>query len=494
MQNKEFRCHPSIIIANSLKIMVVVFFAVFSALVELPDSETIYSEAESTQLGAMVTLGIVFAVMLIYFIVRFFAWRKTYISLTDENFVYDKRTVFFQKKINVKLSQISTVNLQKGILDRFFSTYTVKLDINSSATAEKNDFHLVFKEDFAKEFEQMILSFKEKTDTTEQNAKSDLYKENEQEIIRFDTGRILLHSLFMTPIWSTLVFGASLAGVTVPFMELSPVFYPVLFLLGLPVALIASFLAMLVRNVFLYHDFTLIKKDNELIISFGLITKRIYKLPLSKTNAVLVRQSFFGRIFGMYYAEIINVGMGNEEDKLSPVLCLMLKKENLEQVLSQAIPDFYCKIEADKSPNKAFVPTFLKGVIPMSVLISAVIILGTILCDIKFTFVSCIILSLFWVIIAFCSYKAKGLATHSDKLLVATGVLSRRILIVPYSKIQILELKKGPVSSPLGLRNGSVSILSSLINRDNKIGYFAPEYFDIISQKIEQYESVDWSK
>ena len=493
MQGKEFRCHPSIIVANSFKVIIISFIAMFSSISEESFAEGEALDINSAAFSALITAGIVFLIMIIYLTTRFFAWRRTYISITDENFVYDKRTVFFQKKVNVRLAQISTVNLQKGIIDRIFGTYTVKLDINSSATAEKNDFHLVFKEEFAKEFEATILSIKENENTKSENAEAKKTFDNLKTIIKFDTGRIILHSLFMTPVWSTIVFGAALAGVSVPFMELSPVFYPVAFLLGLPVALIASFVASLIRNVFLYHDFTLSKSHNELVVSFGLITKRIYKLPLSKTNAVVVRQSFFGRIFGMYYAEIINVGMGNEEDKLSPVFCLMLKKDALEQILNSSVPAFSGEIKVEASPNKAFLPTFLKGIVPMVVLFCSAVIFGLIFESTDFVLLMSALLLLVWVILAVFSYKAKGINIREDRLTVATGILSRRFIIVPFSKVQMLTVKSGPVCKPLGLRSGVVSVLSSQINQNNKIGYFAPEQFKKIEEKIQQYESIDWS-
>lgn len=493
MQGKEFRCHPSIIVANSLRVIIVLAFAMLSSL---PDD--IFSEDGSINLAgasftALITFCAIFVALLIYLGTRFFVWKRTYISITNENLVYDKRTIFFQKKIKVKLSQISTVNFQKGIVDRIFGTYTVKLDIDSSATAEKTDFHLVFKEDLAKSFEAEILSAKDKCVN---GNNSDVFDnkalDEPNHIISFDTGGILLHSLFMTPIWGTMAFGAALAGVSAPFMELSPIFYPIVFLLGLPVALILSFFSSLLRNLFLYHNFTLSKNENELIITFGLITKRSFRLPLSKTNAIIVKQSFFGRIFGMYYAEIINVGMGNEQEKLSPIFCLMLKKQAMEQVLFKAVPQLAGDIKVSTSPARAFLPTFLKGSLPNLVLIALTV--GFCIAAKKPLVipVGIVALILIWVCIAFFSYKAKGLRVDEDKLTIATGILSRRIITVPFAKVQQLSVKKGPVCAPLGLRCGSISVLSAMANKNNTIGYFPPNMFEAIAEKIEQNESLDW--
>lgn len=493
MLGKEFRCHPSIIVANSLRVTIVLAFAMLSSL-----PEDIFTEDGSIDLAgasftALITFGAILIALLIYLGARFFAWKRTYISITNENLVYDKRTVFFQKKIKVKLSQISTVNFQKGIVDRFFGTYTVKLDIDSSATAEKTDFHLVFKEDLAKAFEAEILSAKDKC--VEGNNSDVSYNKALDEpnhIIRFDIGGILLHSLFITPIWGAIAFGAALAGVSVPFMELSPIVYPIVFLLGLPVALILSFLSSLIRNVFLYHNFTLSKTENELIITFGLITKRSFRLPLSKTNAVIVRQSFFGRIFGMYYAEIINVGMGNEQEKLSPIFCLMLKKQAMEEVLYKAVPQFAGDIKVPTSPARAFLPTFLKGALPSLALIALTVGFGVAAKKPVVMLGIIVALILIWVGIAFFSYKAKGLRVDEDKLTIATGILSRRIITVPFAKVQQLTVKQGPICAQLGLRCGKISVLSAMANKNNTIGYFPPNTFKAIAEKIEQNESLDW--
>lgn len=493
MRGKEFRCHPSIIVANSLRVIIVAAVAMLSSLPEDILAEDGSLDIGAASLTALITFGVILAALIIYLVTRFFAWKRTYISVTNENFIYDKRTVFFQKKVNVKLLQISTVNFQKGIVDRIFGTYTVKLDIDSSATAEKTDFHLVFKEDLAKAFEAEILSAKgEHATSANDNSCTASPIQELAPIISFDTGRILLHSLFMTPIWGAIAFGAALAGVSVPFMELSPIFYPIVFLLGLPVALILSFLSSLLRNVFLYHNFTLSKNQNELVISFGLITKRTFRLPLSKTNAVIVKQSFFGRIFGMYYAEIINVGMGNEQERLSPVFCLMLKKQALERVLEEAVPEFAGEIKFLASPARAFLPTFLKGALPMLALIAVTVVFGIAIEKPVVMGIAVMVLILLWIAIAFFSYRAKGLMVDKEKLIIATGVLARRIIIVPFAKVQMLTVKRGPVCAPLGLRCGSVSVLSAMANQNNYIGYFEPHMFNSISKKIEQNESVDW--
>lgn len=494
MNGQEFRCHPSIIIAKSWHVLVVTVLVLLGELPEvLLDGDG--SLETDLPIAAMLIVAAVLAVLAIYIITRFFAWRRTYVSIVDGNLIYDKRTLIFQRKVNVRLSRISAVNLQKGIADRIFGTFTLKLDIDSSVTAEKTDFHLVFKEDFARTFAAQIMDAKQAAITGESPSGPPAVFPAESAatpILRFKLSNILLHSLLMTSVWGIIVFGALLSGAAIPFIEISPLLYPVVLLAGLPVAFLISLISSVIKNILLYYNFTVAKTDRELVVTFGLITRRSFRLPLSKTNAVVVRQSFFGRLFGMYYAEILNVGMGDRENKIAPVFCLMLNKEQMEWVLNATVPEFAGALSVERSPKAAFLPVLIKGLFwvlfPGCGLIAAGIASGVW----NLAAVSLAVLTGVWLLLSFAAYQAKGLRLGEDKLTVADGVLNRRIIIVPYSKVQSIQLKRGPVSSALGLRHGAVQILSAAQNQHNPIGYFPTDRFRLLNEKTEAFASTDW--
>ncbi|MBN7774184.1 PH domain-containing protein [Clostridium aminobutyricum] len=480
----EVRCHFFSVIMKTFKsiwYIIAAFF--FSALNMIKDLKLQNLPSASALIG----LGIFFAVILIFFIFHLLRWWRTKIYIEEDTLVI-ARNQLSQSKTTVKLSSISTVNLQQNLFERIFDVYSLQLDINSSVTADKTDFNLIFDDQLAFAFKDYILAYinepsQERTASLEH--KSEVIKSDpaaEEDIISFRFKDVILHCILSFSIAGFISTIALICAVIWSFNndnpEISRMIIPTLLSIGV------ATIPLIYKSItafFLYYDFTLKKSGDKVLVSYGLFTRRQFTLPLDKTNALVIKQPLQARFFNLAYGEIINIGLGDAANHQAPLFCLLVKPEVLQHVIHQIAPEFVLDKIPEHSPKTALIPTF----IPWAFF--------GILAVIGFTvffkgWIGWLIL-VFFSLCAYFSSITKALTLYEDKISITTGIFQKRTITVFYGKIQNMSVRYGPISHKLGLYKGNVSILSSVANKINAIGYFPKERFQAIETQIISHDS-----
>lgn len=491
----KVRCHFLSVIMKTFKsIWYIIAMFAFRALDTLKDIQMNSIPSKDVIWG----LAIFFAIIMIFFIFNLLKWWKTQIYIEGDTFILERKQIS-QKKTTVKLSSISTVNLQQNLFERIFDIYTLQLDINSSATANETDFNLVFDDKTAFAFRDYILSYIDKktsenkdldnnilvedlqvgeiskSHTPQKNGTEPIFSFSFKEVIRHCIlsfsffGGIYAIGIIIVTIWA---FNTSEQNTH----NLSSAIFP----------LLLAIIPILYKNItafLLYQNFIVEKNGNKLVVSYGLFTRKQFTLPLDKTNALVIKQPFQARFFNLYYGEIINVGMGDTAEKQSPIFCLLVKPDVLQSIIKQIAPQFVLEEKEEKSPKSAIIPTLIKWG-----LWGIIFLIGF---SIFYKWWIGLIILIVFLLCAILSYSTKGLNLYDNKLSITTGVFNKRTITATYSKIQNASAEYGPISRHLSLAHGSVSILSSAINQTNSIGYFHLEKFNRISEQIVSHDSIN---
>ena len=460
------RLHFSSVITATLKgvgALIIIFLFNFSDFIS-----ALQTGGENV-LHLWISSLVLIAIIALVFLFNLMRWLRTYTYFEDSSFVISRQLIT-QNKTTVKLSSIASVNLKQSIFDHIFGTYTLQLDINSTVNANKTDFNLVFSKAYALELKKMITGFLEKSTSF-----AEAETEEKHLIHHFPFSRVVRHGFLSIPIVSILISLGLIFGFVVDIMiaepqenSLSSFLIAAIFFGQLFIALLSPF--------FKYYNFSISRQNNRVIVSHGLISKSEYTLPLSKTNAIILRQPLLARLFGLYYGEILNIGMGDEEKKSAPIFCLICDPEELHSILSQIAPEFIITAMPERSPLSALLPVSFKygSFAAFSLVLST--ILGS--------WIIGVIAFLFFFLCGFLSWRTKEISLQETKLSITTGIFTRRIITVPYSRLQNISIKSGPISTSLGLSKGQAVILSEMSNRNNTIGYFPVERFDVIMEKM----------
>lgn len=472
MNEQGIRNHFSSVIIDSIKgIAAILIIGVLNVAEEI--SSMLEDFSRMGMFEALIAIGVVLAIFLIAFIFNFLRWRKTYIIIDDENLVVNKNFLINKKSTTVRLSSIATVNFQQGIPEHIFGTYRLQVDINSSVTADTTDFNLVFKKEVAEEIKAKLIRHLDEDGDGIIGTVSQVIDENGEIVTRttgakliykFSLLEVLRHCVLNTPtllllfIAAMIVIAIQLGSVISALVAVIPplwsVFYP----------------------VFKYQNFKIEKVGNRAVISYGLFTHRQYNVPLDKTNAIVMHQPTFARIFGFAYGKILTVGMGEQEDDDTPIFCLMVRPEQLTNIIAELRPDLLVNGVGESSPMKAYVSTCIPYL-----LFSVGFTAGAAYIGLWWLGIPVIAFMLFS---AWLSVKTKALAVLSDKAVITSGVFHKRTLIVPNKKIQNISVKTGPISRRLGLAQGTVTVLASTLYSVHDVGYFTMDRFDTLFEKI----------
>lgn len=471
------RCHFAAPLIATLKgtwaiivFLIVTFFREISAL----------KSAGTLLLFAALGLVVLLLLILVFNVLR---WRRIYIYFSGRDLVVERRLAISQSRTTLRPESVASINIQQGVLERLFRVSRLQFDLNSAATADKTDFDLIFSTAVALAYQQELERLRMTAEVAADPVQQDMRAASEFLILRrFTCKEVARHALLGTSLWSifyTLVsvplyFSLSLEEALAEGMDLS-------MLIGLVIAFGPVF-SQMISPLFRYYGFTLARLGNDRVqISYGLFTRRQFTLPLAKTNAIVLRQPFFARLFGLSYGEIINVGMGDAAEGIAPAFCLLTDVREMSLLLDQIAPQFRLEQDILASPKKA---------LPISLLRYAPWALAGVAAAVLF--------ARWWIgLIWFCllmvsalfSWRTKGLCLMEDRLAICNGIFNKRTIITFYAKLQSLKIVDNPLARRLGLAWGVATILAEAASRTNTIGCFSAAELDSIAEKMLCYDS-----
>ncbi|MDD2418824.1 MAG: PH domain-containing protein [Oscillospiraceae bacterium] len=478
---KEIRNHFSITFLNTLKSTW--FFLVLFVFDFIPDAEDV-STPGGYPVSPLFLPILLIAAAIIVFIFQVIRWRKTYILIKDGQIIIDRRYKIMKNKTTVKISSISSVNLKQNILERVLNVYSIQLDINSAVTADKTDFHLVFGQKDATEFQKLITDLKQEArlQTSTANDPAESTQTGYLPVVSFPLLRVIRHCLLSISVTGMLLTLSVFTGVFTAAFFAGGDFAAEIGWASSSILAIILIIWQTLAPFLRYYKFTVIKQNNKVVISYGLLTKQQYTLPLDKTSALIIRQSLLSRIAHLYYGELINIGMGDEERKENPVFCLLVNKQELETIIEQVAPAFIFSESINPSPTPALLSVLIKyTLIGLPVLVAAIVV--------GYWWAGCLWLALV-LLAGFASFKTKGLGLQNNNIAVTQGVFAKKTLITTYSRIQNIAITDGPFSRRFGLCKGNITILAGTMNKNHSTGYFQSDKFDHVCSKMIEHQSI----
>lgn len=471
MFSKPARNHISIIIEQIGAVGVVLVTGAFSLLFDIVSdlrrgmsfAQILrYSSAGRLPTPVNIVVALLVVAGVAWLILR---WSKTVFYIDSGYLVVEKNTLMHRVS-RLPLSSISTVNLERSLFERMVGTAKIKLDINSAVTANKTDFIFVLPFEKAKAFEQELTR---KPDKSVEEALS----EKRRPICSFTAAQVLRDVLLGQPFVQILIFFVLLAaGIPVDKLVSSGV----TFNSALPAIMLAfiSWLAGMFMQFMSAYGFRVEKDDSSFYITSGLLKKKQYVFDKDKVNAVIVRQPLLARAFGYYRAEVAVVGLGNDKHE-TPQICLLIKKQELDRILSECAPDFICAEQPVKSHKAGLVASLC-----FYVLLSAVVA----------AFVSQLYIMLgiaavaLGVVFAVYGYRNKTIAADDKVFSYSRGLFSLTRGYFKYDSIQTAGFKTNIFFAKRDVGKIRISILSSSSVSLHTTGWFDKSHYDSLTNKL----------
>ena len=477
MEQNRFRCHISIILNRVAGLFVFAGILIYN---NLNDVIKVLKSGKLPEGKMVFILGALLVVTVLYAIFNFMRWYKTWIMFENESIVIERNTL--NRKVNtIGMKNVSNVNLEQNLFQRLIHVYQVKLDTNSASTADTTDVDIVLSETMARAFQKTVLEHlgQEKTVSEE--------KTDHQQEITYNGAQIVKHCLSTLKI-SWLILGiATMVFAIIGLREQIDEVSDLLDMLGAVVA-ITAFLATTIWNLvgdfFHLYDFHAYRSGNKLYLSYGLLKKREYMIPVEKINAVIIRQNLMARILKRQYVELVCIGLGDEKKEGTQIM-LASTKEELEANMKLLLPEYANKIpiSLEKQPISVIaskIPGYLFGtVLLIACAVGVYIIKPEWLLPEILVFV---VIVFGCVIIEILRYRTVGLLCDESGLALADGVFTKRIVYLDYNKMQTIKMKQGPFRKKYQLHQGELHILAATLYSTYITGSYPEAVFEQIHQ------------
>lgn len=474
MEKTRFRCHFSIIFENTASFgifLIVILFGQIQNVIEFA------SGMKKEDLGKVLTsVMIILIITVVLFGYQWIVWRKTFIIVEDQTIVVQRLTLNM-KENTYGIKNISNVNLEQNLFEMIMGTYKIKIDTNSRSTADKTDIKIILSKEKAIEFKNSLMS----QIRGEQKERAEDLRAQDYDV-KYEMGDLIRHSIYATPLFVIFCFIGLCILIVVGLVQ-ARLGNEILNMakgafggyLAIMIAVVGT-LGTTVKNFVKFYDFRVKRFDDHLLIGYGLLKKRNYEIPINMINAIKINQSSLSRLFKRYSLEIVNIGVGDEKNEGS-FLILSSTKEEFERVLKKVLPEFSTSTDDKISRQSKRVWKIVMVNTLLFVLLGSLLIY-TIAKFIEQSSVligmisGMLVITLLVIIFAIFRYMTAGMCVGEDYLGISQGIFQKITTLIKYNKIQLLEVKQGPMSRKMGLAHGSVFILASIRSRVCSFAYF----------------------
>lgn len=475
------RNHPSKLLEESWAMLA------FFAVTIFNNYRNISKNDEMINGKAPIIVFAVIAICLFYLLLRFFAWRKTTISIKDGLLIYKVDTIN-KKEHDISISTISNVNLVQNFFEMLIGTYKVKIDTNSLSTASKTDISIILGKKEAYEFKQNIIAVQRGDSVSFAHGDNATGEENyfsrpvvsemegieEDRIVRLTSSQSVMAGIMEIPFISFIIL---IAAVVVPiFIGIGASNNNTAESVGIYAILTSAFAIIgmvwgIAKNIFKYFNFTVGRDEDRVVLSYGLFTKKEYAIPVDKINGMIYETSFIGNIFKYTDVRILNVG-GEAEEAFGQIMIPPIKDKSLQQYMDIILPEAKLEVKSSAGmPKKFFIYRIVKNLIIWNMI--TVIASKIITAEASDYWWIPVLAGAFITMLVFIydiiSGKNAMLGLTDSYIVIKNGGFTIKVSYFPSEKIQYLNRNTSPVERLLGVSRLNMSILSGGDNDQNSL-------------------------
>ncbi|WP_409303953.1 PH domain-containing protein [Peribacillus sp. SCS-155] len=470
--SKEKRLHPIAAVSNAFKLIKESFLPLIALLVFGGDRH-----GPSALLDIFLVPSLV-AGLIVYGILNWY--RFTY--RIEDREIRIESGVLFKKKRYIRFERIHSIDVSEGILQRLFGLVKVKIETagNKGGRAEA-ELTAISKAE-AVEIDRLFFQVKYaasdpvldadhmSSETQHEHSKS----EPGTNIFSLSFRKLLLMAAtsggvgvvfsgtvaFISQFDEIIPFDAVFKGFA-QFAKSSVLTISLMLFIGLVLAYFAAAVGVLLR----YAHFTVWKKDEDIIITRGLLERRQLTIPIKKIQGIRITENLMRQPLG-YATVYVEYAGGSVLDKESANIMLfpIIKKETLADLVQQTTGDYKADSELNPVPARSFSRyIWRKGILALP--LAAV-------CSILYwpwgliTFVSLLPLAALW---GYFCYKDAGWLLNGSQLQLRYRFLSRQTVVLRKNRIQSMDFESNWFQQKRQLSSLSATVATGAAPRTGEV-------------------------
>lgn len=440
--------------------------------------------------------GIILTIFIITFIYHALVVYKTKYWIENDHFIMDYG-IITKKRKELNIRRIQTIDTSQGVIHQIIGG--VKLQIKTpSDGVELDTVSKVQSEHIRNTIKQ--LQNDEQHEMT-QNVEQVL--QEEQEDINTSTPHKVLYKLSVQQLllmaMTSGAIGIALATLTpiigsfsevIPWKLLSEKVANIsqaIFVIVLLIAALTLIISYIIGTLIVfirYYNYTLSAHNDQLTIKYGLLNVKNITVPTNRVQAILEKQSFVRKLFGMTSITFITTSDNKAENDDTTmadgnVLILpFIKLDVAYSMLQDLVPSFEFKSASPIMPKRAFHRYFIKEIVMLLMIGAVISYFWT-----TWIMIPICIMSIGFIINAVIVINSSGLYHFADQLVIRNvSLIGIKQFYLKRDKILGMELTSNPLMNKSKLRSFKCIVAKGIANK--KIGLRYIEKQQAIALKV----------
>lgn len=439
--------------------------------------------------GGLIAWAFLSAIILFMALASLLKWYKNVYYINDK-FIVFRSGVFVVQRREIPFNKIQTINISQNIIQRVFNLAEMKIDTGNSSI-NKSEISIKTKKVDAEQIRSIILDSKNKDEAAGksvevpegkiQGSSNDASGSEHYAVTSKD---LLIAGLTSNAVLTGFAFLASIVGLFNDYMSsviegsldnleryigavdfsTMPLSRMIMFIgILILIFLLFSFILSLLGTYIKYFGFTVKRENKNITISYGLLDKKSYIIPIAKIKAVYMRQNLLRQVMGLYAIHVESIGYGNEKGEealLFPIAGAGRKRE----IIFELLPEYLFDEEltrVDKSTLRRFVIS--SAMVPLLLCIILTV-------SFSFGWLSFLLLPVF-VLKGFLEYRNTAIGVHNRLLCMNNGAFTKSTSLMTISDIQSTTDRSNFMQRRRGLFHFMISIQSNVFGRTITVRY-----------------------
>lgn len=436
------------------------------------------------------------AIYLIFTIYRILYQRFSGYELAERE-IKCRRGVLFRKSSVIDYRKIHAINKKQNIFHKLFGIAVLTVDSGSANTGHKAEIIVIEKSAIVDSLLAELHALREGGQRKVDGVKApEVVLTAADPLYKFATPKKFLYSLisiatsaFFTGVYtlvSLLLMGICKEILKLDFLGTLGQYamWGAIIVLGAMILVsVFAFIGTVIQSFIGYYNFKIEKRDNDIIISFGLLERHTNSFSRDRIRGVKITQGLIQRALGFAEIKLEVIGYMTDSDNNSSVTLGVLvpfcKYSEIPEILDKILPEYKPTERQTESPR--IFPhlswfTLILGIITALVAMSAVVpmamlgvegwIIGLVSSIIGST---ALIIFLSKLGSALLAYKTAGFAIDGEKLTVYNGGYIKQITVMKRRDLSSVEAVATPMQKKAGISSAILHMRTNAMTNEVKV-------------------------
>lgn len=383
-------------------------------------------------------------------------WR--FLFKVEEGEMHIKRGIFVRQDIYLTKDRVQVIDISSGVIQRMFGL--VKIDIQTAGATSRAAMIEAVPLDTATIIKQKL----SKNGGDEDNESDEVSSQMQSHVYGLPNKDLLVAASTSGRFGIALSVLGTLFSQVEPAIRESNMFEYIFSLLPaqtdtfliasiIIVFIIIAWLISFFSTLFMYGDFSLEIKKDELIISRGIFEKKRITVPYKRIQALYVTEGILRQPMGFCSVHIHSAGYGDEQGSGSIVLFPLIRRDKVEALLEKVVPHYNIKLEGIKPPARAIRRYIFRSAALLTLITGILYLLLPLLAWIW-------LLPLLSVLWGWLKYRDAAIGWDEHNVIISDRTLSKTIAIVKKDRIQDLSVSASWIQRFRNLSNAEIHVAS----------------------------------